>query len=485
MKKFLSTIILLALLLTSCTSNVDSPVSSSSGEIPATPTDTNPIEIPATPTPPPTDPVETPAAPAESSGNYTDIPDSTPAVIEIGILFIELGGYYDELFDLTPGKAYFDSEYIDVVTVNGKEYFYAKKAGCFSVNCTANNYPVGSKVEPYAILLGTLHVAAEGDEYFQYAQKGLDVFGTGESTPVTPSLSTPEATPESTPESTPDDEPPGKIYLEGLKILDVGFNLTKFDQFYFNDENAPSTLNVNLFGVDYDVLYDESLSSYLLGQKIHCYESDEVEVYVDAETGDVVYYLGEVVDIPDGLTTTEEYIDFVKTLLPSDIDYSEYRIDIGTRFIRSGENYAEVIDVMKFLDTPAENEKIHSYKFYFTKMISGHSTREVYSVFVYMDGRVRFEKHAPNYKEEQFEEIIPLLGEIEQCVLQHGFLPDLSSLYKEEEESKRVLWSDLFIRDGVPCVYTKVRYILIDKLMGEKYDFDFVYVSYFEQESQP
>ena len=205
MKKILSTIILLALLLTSCTLNVDSPVSSSSGEIPATPTDTNPIEIPATPTPPPTDPVETPAAPAESSGNYTDIPDSTPAVIEIGILFIELGGYYDELFDLYPVKAYFDSEYIDVVTVNGKEYFYAKKAGGFSVYCIAHDYPIGNKVEPYAILLGTLHVAAEGDEYFQYAQKGLDVFGTGESTPVTPSLSTPEATPETTPESTQED----------------------------------------------------------------------------------------------------------------------------------------------------------------------------------------------------------------------------------------------------------------------------------------
>ena len=86
-----------------------------------------------------------------------------------------------------------------------KEYFYAKKAGGFSVYCIAHDYPIGNKVEPYAILLGTLHVAAEGDEYFQYAQKGLDVFGTGESTPVTPSLSTPEATPETTPESTQED----------------------------------------------------------------------------------------------------------------------------------------------------------------------------------------------------------------------------------------------------------------------------------------
>ena len=64
---------------------------------------------------------------------YKNSGAETPGPVEAGVEFIELGGYYSKLFGLTPNEVKPSREYVEVRYVNGKKYFYAKKAGGFDV----------------------------------------------------------------------------------------------------------------------------------------------------------------------------------------------------------------------------------------------------------------------------------------------------------------------------------------------------------------
>ena len=116
----------------------------------STPEDSTPIESTPAESPPeavtPNEPTTSEVPPEESTPSDTGtdiIPETStepdePPTFEVSVEFIELGGYYSELFGYAPGEIYLNSEYIEVRTVKDKDYFYAKKAGSFNVDTSVN-----------------------------------------------------------------------------------------------------------------------------------------------------------------------------------------------------------------------------------------------------------------------------------------------------------------------------------------------------------
>lgn len=143
----------------------------------STPEESTPIEsTPAESTPEaetPNVPVSSETTPAEStpSATSTDIIPETPGIMEVGVEFIELGGYYSELLGFTPGEIELNSGYIEVRTVKDKDYFYAKKAGSFSVYSSVNISGKECYVSSY------INIVEPGDPNFDglTIKKGEDV----------------------------------------------------------------------------------------------------------------------------------------------------------------------------------------------------------------------------------------------------------------------------------------------------------------------
>ncbi len=157
--------------------------------------------------------------------------------------------------------------------------------------------------------------------------------------------------------------------------------MTGFDAQCYQDDTADATFNVTLGGQQYLLTYEESAVLPLSDISVHTYKYDymaesqteTMRVLVDTQSGQMVKCVN--VPLSADLDTEQDYVEFVKGMVPPTTNWEAYAYECTTHFYTEGENSfrSQVVDGFH---TCSENETLGCYSLYYTKSVNGIQTAE-------------------------------------------------------------------------------------------------------------
>lgn len=250
----------------------------------------------------------------------------------------------------------------------------------------------------------------------------------------------------------------------GLKNDDTEY----YKQQVFTNPAAPKTRSVELFGVEHTLTYLRSgLMSYS-GIPVDQYTVDDIEnawILFLADSDQVVRY--ENIPLPKVYESEQEYKDLIRSLIPADMDISNYEYFVETR-------YDDIADD----STKNENKFVYgegvtncSYTFrYYDKLDTYDNvyTGNLIYFYVYANNKIYMDMWSPDYDREimqkTFDEFFSAGDELQNFIfsrLKENYTP--IEIYD--------LSYNFYIRDGVPFIVTSgyIKYSWINSSGVEKF----------------
>lgn len=228
---------------------------------------------------------------------------------------------------------------------------------------------------------------------------------------------------------------------------------TQFDAGEYTDDAASKTRQIELFGQTYDLIYRNSKHIEFTDLSVHVYDvvgtPDETgRVEFDTATGQVVSYFN--IDFSHTMNTEKQFVAYIEKLLGDQYTLSDYRYNCTTEYYAYfTEPYeistSEEANGFRIL---AENEKLSSYNFYFTKIIEGYATAD--SIYVnFRNDSISVSIYDFGYEKDDFAE---LLNSIDSDSVSAYLRSDVKQGYT----IRNVYRSNarLFMKDGVPYLLT-------------------------------
>ncbi len=171
------------------------------------------------------------------------------------------------------------------------------------------------------------------------------------------------------------------LYQTSEDYIFQGETVTGFDAQTYQDDKADATLSVTLGGQQYLLAYEESAVLPLSDISVHTYKYDytvesktkTMRVLVDTQSGQPVKCSN--VPLSAELDTEQDYVEFVKSMMPPTTNWEAYAYECTTHFYTEGENLfrSQVVDGFHIC---SENETLGTYSFYHTKSVNGIKTIE-------------------------------------------------------------------------------------------------------------
>jgi hypothetical protein len=228
---------------------------------------------------------------------------------------------------------------------------------------------------------------------------------------------------------------------------------TQFDAGEYTDNTAPKTRQIELFGQTYDLTYRNSKHIEFTDLSVHIYdvvgEPDETgRVEFDTATGQVVSYFN--LPFSHTMNTEEQFVAYIEELLGDQYDLSEYQFNCTTHYYAY---FTEPYDIMRSQEVDgfhilAENEKLGSYSFYYTKIIEGYATAD--SIFVdFGCDSISVGIYDLGYEKDDFAD---LLNSIDSDSVSAYLRSDVKQGYTIRNVNRSN--ARLFMKDGIPYLLT-------------------------------
>ena len=228
---------------------------------------------------------------------------------------------------------------------------------------------------------------------------------------------------------------------------------TQFDDGEYTDGTAPKTRQIELFGQTYDLIYRNSKHIEFTDLSVHVYdvvgEPDETgRVEFDTATGKMISYYN--IDFSHTMKTEEQFVAYIEKLLGDQYNLSTYRYNCTTHYYTF---YPEPNEGMSSQEvdgfhTIANNEKLVSYSFYYTKIIEGYATAD--SIYVnFRADSISVGVHDFGYEKDDFTD---LLNSIDSDSVSTYLRSDVKQGYTIRNINRSN--ARLFMKDGVPYLLT-------------------------------
>lgn len=275
--------------------------------------------------------------------------------------------------------------------------------------------------------------------------------------------------------------------------LDVsGMELKSFSSWYtemenfrtlsVEDDSAEKQKQVELFGVTYDMTYTDT-TIYKNGTQMHNYEGpsqDSLPVLVgfDKETGEIARM--NRVPYDWSVSSEEELIALARELAPKRLAEADYHCVCMTHFY----SYSNGVKTDLGFLLPSEEEKgVVTYYVQFVRTVCGMESVDAIMRF-YIEENGESAKVSLGYQagipvacdERIFEPLKAALPALEENMINIG-KTSMSSAFGAE-----IRGHTLFVRDGMPYIYTRIAVITVD-YDGYRGEDDMYFISgFFEKE---
>lgn len=216
----------------------------------------------------------------------------------------------------------------------------------------------------------------------------------------------------------------------------------------YQDEEAPKTRTVKIFDVEHTLTYKESYIMEYTGLSVDDYAVDDIEhggVEFIADSDQIFGYYN--IPMQAEIITEQEYRDFIRSLVPADIDFLSYDCHVVTYYKDSSKNMDE-----KFVGKD-EDADVKSHIFTYNEKYKNVGTGNSIYFLSDRDNTFMMRIVTPNYEKEMLHKTID-----EFLAASDEFQSDMFAKIKEPCTPQEMTnyYSAFFMRDGKAYISSNI-----------------------------